>query len=256
MCSVLKFAESRNQHDRIHSRMIQVQNVHRGTATHELYYFLLYNQMGESGSYFAPVSILDQENIQQSFCQGSRNSAQRFTHYNTVSTALSVHGKYKKNPLFPQHHLVCYVYIHICTFPYQYNSVNHNSTGNSQSPSDWLIGYEDQNKWLCASTHHSQVHAGVASVVNAKPCMSIALIVDNHMYIIVAVVIYNTAVCCLSPASIGRCTHTNTCTLCDLAAASKACRDELVQCKVTRAMCLVWENSNRGNILSTIHPSP
>ena len=41
--------------------------------------------------------------------------------------------------------LVCYIHIHICIFPYQYDSVNHNSTGNTQSPSDWLIRYEDQN---------------------------------------------------------------------------------------------------------------
>ena len=123
--------------------------------------------------------------------------------------------------------LVVYVHIHIAHFdPYQYDSVNHNSTGNVQSPPDWLIGYEDQNQWLCTCTRHSQVHPGVASVVNTKPMMSIALIVDNHMHIIVAVVIYDTAICCLSPSTVSRCSYTNTCSLCDVAATSKTCRDD------------------------------
>jgi len=54
--------------------------------------------------------------------------------------------------------------------------------------------------------------------------MSIALIVGNHVYIIVAVVIRNAAVCCLRIASVGRGSHTKTCTLCDVAAANNSCR--------------------------------
>lgn len=52
--------------------------------------------MGESDSYFAPMSILDQENIQQSFSGDSRNSTEIHT-YNAVSTALSTHENYNEN---------------------------------------------------------------------------------------------------------------------------------------------------------------
>ena len=68
-----------NQHDRIHWMRLHVQIVHGDTATHEVYHCLLHNQMGESDNYFAPVSILDQENIPQSFCRGSRNSTEIHT---------------------------------------------------------------------------------------------------------------------------------------------------------------------------------
>jgi len=31
---------------------------------------------------------------------------------------------------------------------YQYDPVNHNSSGDGQNPSNWLIGYKDQNQRL------------------------------------------------------------------------------------------------------------
>ena len=107
---------------------------------------------------------------------------------------------------------------------YQYDPVNHNSRGDGQNPSNWLIGYKNQNQRLWTCTSHCQIHIGVTRVVNAKSRMSIALIVGNHMYIIVAVVVCNTAVSCLRFPSVSRGSHTNTCTLCDVAAANNSCR--------------------------------
>jgi len=107
---------------------------------------------------------------------------------------------------------------------YQYDPVNHNSSRDSQGPVNWLIGYKDQNQRIWTCTSHCQIHIGVTRVVNAKSRMSIALIVGNYVYIIVAVVIRNAAVSCLRIASVSRGSHTNTSTLCDVAAANNSCR--------------------------------
>ena len=81
---------------------------------------------------------------------------------------------------------------------HQYHSVYHHSSWNMQRPLHRFIRCQHQNQRPGAIACHCQVQICVASIVNAKTMVPIALIVCNYVHLIFTVFPDHTAVRVLS----------------------------------------------------------